>query len=126
MLFLSAGIIGLFLATMVPCSIMQLIGVDLEYGSTVYTHLQQIVTVLVTLNFSGNFLLYCLLNHRFWVVAKTVLKCQGKRNRVSPQVRKESDKIQLKKSVSGESRNGNMIENGGNVNNLGLSQNSIA
>lgn len=84
-LLMLTGIVGLFLVTMVPCSVMQLVGIDLDYGSDLYTHFQMAVTVLVSLNFSCNFLLYCLLNQRFWHVLKSLLcPCCLMQNRVKP------------------------------------------
>ena len=80
------GIIGLFLVTMVPCSAMQLVGTGLDYDSDAYRHLQMAVTVLVSLNFSCNFLLYCLLNRRFCQVLTALLCpcCSRTGNRVGP------------------------------------------
>lgn len=72
-LLMLAGIVGMFFLTMVPCSIMQLVGMGVDYGSATYKHLQMSVTVLVSLNFSCNFVLYCMLNHRFWKVSKSIL-----------------------------------------------------
>lgn len=84
-LLMLLGIIGLFLVTMVPCSVMNLIGISVDYGSDLYKQFQMAVTVLISLNFSCNFLLYCVLNRRFWQVLKTLLcTCCGKQNRVVP------------------------------------------
>ena len=84
-LLMLLGIIGLFLVTMVPCSVMQLIGIEMNYGSKVYTYFQMAVTVLVSLNFSCNFLLYCVLNRRFWQVSKTLLcSCSLRKNQIKP------------------------------------------
>ena len=84
-LLMLTGIIGLFLVTMVPCSVMQLIGIDVDYGSDLYTQFQMAVTVLISLNFSCNFLLYCFLNQRFWQVLKSLLcPCCLVQNRVTP------------------------------------------
>ncbi|KAK7480111.1 hypothetical protein BaRGS_00028671 [Batillaria attramentaria] len=73
-LLMLVGIIAMFLLTMMPCSVMQLIGIGLEYGSDLYRHFQMSVTVLVSVNFSCNFLLYCTLNKRFWFVSKSLLR----------------------------------------------------
>ncbi|XP_067664989.1 probable G-protein coupled receptor B0563.6 [Haliotis asinina] len=83
MIFLLIGIIVLFLITMVPSSVMQLIGYSIQFGSDVYTKFQVTTTVLIALNFSCNFLLYCAINKRFWMTFKRICCCCCQ-NRVHP------------------------------------------
>ncbi|KAK6194392.1 hypothetical protein SNE40_000032 [Patella caerulea] len=77
------GIIILFLVTMVPSSIIQLIGYSTEFESEIFTTFQITVTILISLNFSCNFLLYCALNKRFLRTFKTLVFCCCS-NRVHP------------------------------------------
>lgn len=83
MVFLLIGIIVLFFLTMVPSSVMQLIGYSIQFGSDVFTKFQVTTTVLIALNFSCNFLLYCAINKRFWMTFKRICCC-CLQNRIHP------------------------------------------
>ncbi|XP_071097177.1 probable G-protein coupled receptor B0563.6 [Haliotis cracherodii] len=83
MIFLLIGIIVLFFLTMVPSSVMQLIGYSIQFGSDIFTKFQVTTTVLIALNFSCNFLLYCAINKRFWMTFKRICCCCC-RNRIHP------------------------------------------
>ncbi|GFS04662.1 peptide receptor GPCR [Elysia marginata] len=65
------GIIILMLATILPIFVLNLVGQDARFFSHEFLNSRITISILLAVNCSGNFVLYCMLNPRFWGLFKT-------------------------------------------------------
>ena len=66
------GIIILLLATILPIFALNLVGHYAELHSRDFLTSRMIISILLAVNSSGNFILYCMLNPRFWALFKAI------------------------------------------------------
>ncbi|GFN96396.1 FMRFamide receptor-like [Plakobranchus ocellatus] len=66
------GIVILSLSTILPTFIIQLIGQYSTFAACNFFNLRVTNSILLAVNCSGNFVLYCMLNRRFWASFKKV------------------------------------------------------
>ncbi|RUS82995.1 hypothetical protein EGW08_009232 [Elysia chlorotica] len=67
-------IIILMLATILPIFVLNLIGQYAPFTSRQFLNSRVTISILLAVNCSGNFVLYCMLNPRFWALFKTMFR----------------------------------------------------
>ncbi|KAK3788055.1 hypothetical protein RRG08_051127 [Elysia crispata] len=68
------GIILLMLATILPIFVLNLVGQYAPFTSREFLNSRLTISILLAVNCSGNFVLYCMLNPRFWSLFKTIFR----------------------------------------------------